>query len=485
MKALDLSPDSSSHESNTIKDLHRVSLELILSILQSPYSGPLKDLGLQNDLLSRLHSDIETLDPLIQPPLLETIIAALKLHITPAQNLPLSPVPRKASRDFVSLPPKVALLKEKNAKDPGHQSIISPPSLLVDCLKAGFESQNSRVSLDSWVMFLVEVLPIFESTIFQNLIPLVECLCAQISLVFSYLKFSFKPDHKKENLSPEPTLIILLNALENILANAHQRLSTEDGKTNNPKSPEHPQGFFGNMVQGVFTGDAQQSGRPSIANNRLTVLLCFQDALKTCFAIWRWGVDSEGTDEHDSLAVASYGYTALRMRNRARRLLEHLFAAEGLECLEAFASIWSSSRETDYEPQSVLALLNVLNGSKPKHTIPGIFNAIYSRTNPAGLDPTRQSSLTSELSESDLVAFLIEYTKTVDDDAMDEIWNDCAAFLKDVLANPLPQSQILPSLLVFIALLAEKVDNTNFGEQRRTRKEVGVRYRDIKITESY
>jgi hypothetical protein len=82
--------------------------------------------------------------------------------------------------------------------------------------------------------------------------------------------------------------------------------------------------------------------------------------------------------------------------------------------------------------------------------------------------------LTSSLNDTDLVIFLVEYARSLEDDAMDEIWTDCMTFLKDLLANPFPHRQTLPSLLEFAAILGEKVDNTNFGEQRRMRRELGV-----------
>ena len=62
----------------------------------------------------------------------------------------------------------------------------------------------------------------------------------------------------------------------------------------------------------------------------------------------------------------------------------------------------------------------------------------------------------------------------MEDDALDEIWTDCMTFLKDVLGNPLPHRQTLPLLLEFTAILGEKIDNTNFGEQRKMRRDIGV-----------
>ena len=119
-------------------------------------------------------------------------------------------------------------------------------------------------------------------------------------------------------------------------------------------------------------------------------------------------------------------------------------------------------------------LLPALDGSRPKHTIPAIFNAIYSRTNPSALEISRKSTLTNSLQDTDIVIFLVDYAQSLEDDAMDEIWQDCVTFLRDLLGNPFPHRQTLPSLLEFAAILGEKVDNTNFGEQRKMRRELGV-----------
>lgn len=239
------------------------------------------------------------------------------------------------------------------------------------------------------------------------------------------------------------------------------------------KTPDQPQGFFGNMVSGVFASDSPQT-RSATANDRLTVHLAFQDAIRICYTIWHWGQGDEAK-ALDPTSAASFNYTSLRMRNRARRLLEHLFAAETIECLETLVSIWRISFDrANMHASEVFNLFAALDGSRPKNTIPAIFNAIYSRTNPSALEPSRMSTLTIDLEDTDLVIFLVDYTRSLDDDAMDEIWTDCMTFLRDLLGNPFPHRQTLPSLLEFAAILGEKVDNTNFGEQRKMRRELGV-----------
>lgn len=462
-----LSMQSSVPEMNIeshIQELHRISVAIITQILKSGFATSLRDLELEIPLMARL----KTAGPSLQSLLLAAELSALKLRLNrPQQTISESTAPNHpVQRSRMSL----ALNRDSEESEPAP---VPPPSQLVECLKHGFSSATSRLVLDDWIQFLIDVLPMFADTIFQNLLPLVECLCQQINVTFRDLKSTFTKEATWSSTSPETTLISLINGLEQILAKAHERLMTQETKATAVKSPEQPHGFFSNVVSGVFSSDTSQTRAPT-ANSRLTVLLCFQDTVRICFDIWSWGGYGQNQEQQDPTSASSFGYTSLRMRNRARRILEHLFAAEALECLETLAVLWARAPRDDVRGTAITGLLNVLNGSKPKHTIPAIFNAVYSRTDPGALDANRLSTLTSDLTDTELVAFLVEYTVSLEDDAMDEIWQDCSLFLRDVLANPLPHRQILPTLLEFTSVIGQKVDNTNFGEQRRMRRELAV-----------
>ncbi|KAM0646880.1 hypothetical protein ACHAO3_008294 [Verticillium nonalfalfae] len=442
-----------------------------VEILLNPYAESLSSLHLEEPLIERLSQSLTGPDPYVQVLLLDVVFATLKIrhHVSP--ELPTSPMSEKGKLSVEpNRGPRSSMQHEEGPR------ILSPPPSLLKCLQSGLSATSSRSVLDSWVSFLTECLPLYSDTIFQVLIPLVETLCKQVSATFDNLQTTFRDAHSvasDEWNAPESTLISLLNALEQVLARGHERLLAEEARTQVVKGPDQQQGFFGNMVSGVFASDGSHS-RSVTANDRLTVHLAFQDAVRICFTIWSWG---QGADvrAQDITSVSSFNYTSLRMRNRARRLLEHLFAAETLECLETAIGIWRASIEVSAVAQQseVFKLLPALDGSRPRHTIPAIFNAIYSRTNPQALDPARRSTLTISLQDTDLVTFLVEYARSLEDDAMDEIWQDCMAFLRDLLANPFPHRQTLPSLLEFAAILGEKVDNTNFGEQRKMRRELG------------
>ncbi|KAM0274902.1 hypothetical protein ACHAQH_007754 [Verticillium albo-atrum] len=451
--------------------LYRYALTLLHQILLNPYAESLSSLHLEEPLIESLTQSLRGPDPYVQVLLLDVVFATLKIRHPIVPEMPTSPTSEKGKLSVEpSRGPRSSMQHEMGPR------IMSPPPSLLKCLQAGLSASSSRSVLDSWVSFLTECLPLYSDTIFQVLIPLVETLCRQVSATFDNLQATFRDRYNgasDEWNAPESTLISLLNALEQVLARGHERLLAEEARTQVVKGPDQQQGFFGNMVSGVFASDGSHS-RSVTANDRLTVHLAFQDAVRICFTIWSWG---QGADirTQDVTSVSSFNYTSLRMRNRARRLLEHLFAAETLECLETAIGIWRASVETSAIAQQseVFKLLPALDGSRPRHTIPAIFNAIYSRTNPQALDPARRSTLTISLQDTDLVTFLVEYARSLEDDAMDEIWQDCMAFLRDLLANPFPHRQTLPSLLEFAAILGEKVDNTNFGEQRKMRRELG------------
>ncbi|TPX15392.1 uncharacterized protein E0L32_004372 [Thyridium curvatum] len=447
--------------------LHRYALTVLHQILLSPYAEVLAKLRLEDALLEHLMRAINGKDPYVQVLLLDAVFAALKLRDILVPEPP-SPPPREKQRAMSIDPTKPVRHSLTDEKPP---RLVPPPPLLLKCLQDGLSSCTSRPVLESWVTFLSGCLPLYTDSIFQVLIPLVETLCTEINSTFTGLQTTFRQGAviDKELSVPESTLICLLNALEQVLAKGHEALLVEEARAQMIKNPEQPQSFFGN----IFSADAPQT-RSATANDRLTVLLAFQDAVRICFKIWSWGQGSDGASQ-DASSAASFNYTSLRMRNRARRLLEHLFAAETLECLETVMEIWRTSLDSSDTSKhgAVFNLLPVLDGSRPKHTIPAIFNAMYSRTNPAALDPSRKSTLTVELQDTDIVIFLVDYARSLEDDTMDEIWQDCMTFLRDLLGNPFPHRQTLPSLIEFTAILGEKVDNTNFGEQRRMRRELG------------
>ncbi|EPS33880.1 hypothetical protein PDE_08842 [Penicillium oxalicum 114-2] len=464
-------------ETNSDSDkLQSSALQLLRQLLLGPGAADLVESGIDSILVDRLlvASD-DNSSSLVQGALIDALLASLKVrfahvYLPPHPPRPKQQRPPSRSRERLTSPSILSFTTEKAEKSPSTPQFPQPPEHLLDCLLKGIASTKSREILDKWIGLLCEVLPLFSHSIFQVLLTLVGCLCKEIKAYFGKLQQAFEQTEDWSMDRSEHVTITLLTGLETSIAHAHERLVREESHTPVAKSPDLPQGFFGNMVSGVFNSDSSQ-GRPNTANDRLTVLLCLQDAVRLCFSIWAWGASDGAGFALDSESLASFQYTSLRMRNRTRRILEHFFDAEALECLETLVEMWAKS---DIKTASLIfSLLHTLDGSSPKITIPAVFNAIYTRTNPAALDQHRKSSLTSSVSESELASFLVAYARSLDDDVLDEIWTDCTTFLRDVLSNPFPHRQILPRLIEFAAILGTKLENTTFGEDRRMRKELG------------
>src|SRR5204862_3673485 len=180
-----------------------------------------------------------------------------------------------------------------------------PPPQLLDCLLKGISSSFSHGIVEKWVTLLGECLPLYSGTIFQILLTLVECFCKEIAAAYEELQLVFRRAEGSAQDRSEHVTIALLSGLENCIATAHERLIIDEANFPAAKSPDQPQGFFGNMVSGVFAAEGNQA-RSATANNRLTVLLGFQDAVRLCFSIWSWGIGGRDGGFQDNESVASF-----------------------------------------------------------------------------------------------------------------------------------------------------------------------------------
>jgi predicted DNA-binding transcriptional regulator YafY len=451
--------------------------ELAASILRRFLNGPypiklrVKSMSLEDSLLRKVRDSLALSDNTLQTSLLELTVLAMGLRQLHSQGPDADSNRRRLSlnagrRSSTAPREEQAVLQESGSN--------KPPSQLLDTLREGFASLSSRVQMDAWLDFLAASLPIFGDMLLTNLIPLVDTFCDQLRKSFDDLKALSDKAMDSTAYSPDTTILKLLEGLNMLLAEAHDRVAEEDPEPQR-KASAGSQSVLGSMASSAFKSQAAPPSRSAKANSRLTVILAFQDAIRMCIQIWTWSAGSPENDISDRYNAATTSYYTYRMRNRTRSMLEQMFSVEPLESLEVVMTLWSQASNATTSSE-VLSLLHVLPVSRPKSVVPAILDALCSRTYANHMSPSRQSSLTSDLSAADVVAFFTAYLETVEDDATDEIWPDCTAFMRDVLANPLPFRSILPALLWVTLILAEKLDNTNFGDQRKMRRELGDQF---------
>lgn len=337
-----------------------------------------------------------------------------------------------------------------------------PPKDLMEMLMTGISSPVIESNLDKWITLLCNSIPMYsDSMFFANLLKLTACFCQRTQLLFDRVRVLYEgspvedssPATTTNALNPERSITNLLSGLEYILARAHTKVVDVTRPSSDGPDPISNEG----------------SRSRATANSRLTVVLCMQDAIKICGTMWFWRPSKKSATVPDT---KSFNYMSARLRSRTRRMLEHLLEAEPQECLETIMGIWIDKSRSASQPHLVMNLLQTLDGARPKFMLPAIFNAIYSRTNPSVLDESQRSSLSTNATAVELVAFLNEYVSKLEDDLLEEIWSDCISFLRDILANPMPHRQLLLRMLSFLAVLCDKMENTTFGEQFRMRREL-------------
>ncbi|CAK3964497.1 related to regulator of reproduction [Lecanosticta acicola] len=458
------------NERHRSKSLDRRLISILELLLNSPAAVELKPLDLDTILLDRLVACIEGDLVSLQGGILRLVQAALKLRLPKSEA---EQQPTTTHRGSSSNSPK----RNSTAPYPRPTTSASvtspsptPPPQLFKCLRLGFSSPATRYHLDQWLAFLADVLPNFADAIFSNLLPLIECFCQQLRKNHEEMLMLSKKGGSAKAVAPEAVAMSLLDGLEMLLDRAYECLVSEAVSEPPPKENEAKQSFLTNVTSGVFKSEGPPS-RTSTSNNRLTVILAFQDSIRVALRMWIWASKPSTASDLDDSSSATTAYNALRVRNKTRHLLEQIFSVEPLESLEVLIAHWCFAGE-DTDAHSALSILQVMQVSRPKNVVPATLNALGTRTNPGSIPTSRTSSLTLDLSPSDIATFFSAYLDSTEDDAMDEIWQDCITFSKDVLANPLPYRQILPHLLSIILLLAEKLNNTNFGEQRKMRREL-------------
>lgn len=449
-------------------NLESKAIDLLNTLLSAPSAAPLKSLDIDSRLIDRLMAQLSNSAKELQGPYLQLITRSLRLrtvHETPRPSIDARPgSSHSAKRSSINVP-----RSSPNTSNAGLTT--TPPAQLSAFLQLGFTSPICRPHLDHWMKFLSNVLPVFADAIFTGLIPLVDCLCTELDKAHRELLSLAKVDARPTSVAPEATTMALLEALEMVLARAHECLSDERLVDNSGKPPAQPRTLLSNVTSGVFRAEGPPS-KTTQTNSRLTVVLAFQDAIRVSSRLWNWASHYSNQSDFDKSSAATTSYNALRVRNRTRSLVEQMFAVEPLESLEVIISNWWHSADTS-QATAALDMLHVLHGLRPKVIVPTILDALCSRANPAALPAARQSCQTTDLTALEIALFLSAYLKSTEDDAMDEIWSDCLAFFRDVLSNPLPYRQVLPALLSTILLLAQKMDNTNFGEQRKMRRDLG------------
>jgi hypothetical protein len=387
---------------------HEHATSVLRCLLRGPYPIKLRlqTLTLEDLLLGKIRASLALSEHALQTSLLDLAVMAMSLRQLHQEDSNVDTNRRKMS--LGSGGRKSSAAPREAQHEIQDDALHKPPPQLLDTLREGFAAPSSRPQLDAWLDFLAISIPFFGNTLLTYLIPLVDTFCDQLRHSFEELATMSDRDSDSQAFSPDNTILKLLEGLNMILAEGHDRVSDEEQEPQR-KGSESAQSVLGSMASSAFrTQTSAPPSRTAKANSRLTVIIAFQDAIRMCVRIWLWSTSGQENEISDRYNAATTLYYAQRIRNKTRSMLEQIFSVEPLESLEVVMTLWSQARD-EREGSAVLSLLHVLNISRPKSVVPAILDALCSRTQANHMSPTHQSSLTSDLSATDVISFFTSY----------------------------------------------------------------------------
>lgn len=342
----------------------------------------------------------------------------------------------------------IKVLISTRAKIPSiFESPDNEQSPFIKFLLLSFLRFNSSDLLSSWIELLVTTFKYQDESIFEFVEPIILQILKKVN------SFYFNGSESKDDVS----ISLLLGVLQELLSLVRSYVVTLE--VNGTKNTNHDPGFFSSVVSGVLGDSSKHLDADSvISKNRRTMNICFAESTKICFEIWKES-DASLKKRNDTQGDLSIKYQSLKLKHKSKMLLEKLYELESVEVLKTMILV----NNVDYPV--VFKVLNVLDGTRPQLTIPHIFkliNTIVRSTN------KQQSPNVLETS-----VFLVEYARSLQNDSIEDVYDDSMNFLKEVSSDLSTYKLILINVVKFISVIAQKLRRSKFGEQKKTKKEIG------------
>ncbi|KAK6443743.1 hypothetical protein LTR95_000570 [Oleoguttula sp. CCFEE 5521] len=444
--------------------------ETAISILDAAFHGPdfirtqLQTLNLVDVILQCVLESLSNDEDGTHGRLLDLALSAMRLR---QSDLSSKHDDESLWRSSIATRRQSSLISRDPPQKHVHTSGAAVPLKLLATLRAGFAAESARRHMDVWLDFLTSSLHFFGDGLITVLIPLVDMFCAQLTAACIHLRTFYLNTENTAELPPDVVILWLLDGLDVVLAEAHD---FNIGSADQPATRSLSEAAQGVPSFARSKGPGSGTGI-NTANSRLTLVLALKDAVAIAMNVWLWS--AQAIDVYANIHSSSTASnTAVRLRSRSRSMLEQIYTVQPLETMEVMIYKWYHATEL-HDSASVLSLLQAMTPARPRSVLHATLDAMCSRCKVSPASSTRQSSLTTELTAAEVLSFLAAYLGAVDADATDEIWSDSTAFMRDVLSNPMPFRQVLPGLLWIASILAEQLANTNYGDQRKMRREIG------------
>ncbi|SMN21092.1 similar to Saccharomyces cerevisiae YDR141C DOP1 Golgi-localized, leucine-zipper domain containing protein [Maudiozyma saulgeensis] len=332
----------------------------------------------------------------------------------------------------------------------------------IDFLVTSLSSMNTPLIISSYVKILTESMVYFGESIFHVLLPLTASIIQCLARLFTV---------EKEKGGYYKPIALLFEGLENLLGIAHGYLYSEDKNGLSSGGANQKSDFLQSVVSNVFyTENAEDTVKSQ--GERNVVLQSFKQITVCCTEVWFWAHDLSIDKELSKKYHSSY-----KFKFKTKKLLEKMFFLEPLETLENLIAL----KEKD-----VITLIHVLDGNKPSLTIPYLLYSVilrydihttikfsfnagkYSTFRVTKTEPT----LLNKLDSDTIMDFIIRYTISLENSAIEEFYDDFIIFFKEVSTNYTLFKKIYLEIISFVGTVATKLSLSQVSDQKRYRKEL-------------
>lgn len=351
----------------------------------------------------------------------------------------------------------------------------------VDYLVTSIATMEGPLILASYFGLLSESVTYYQTAMFRMILP----LSASIVQCADRL---FKKEVKEGGFYQ--SIALLLTGLEDLLEVSHSYLATKE-KEGYSASSGLKGDFLQSVVSNVFSSDTSAND-VEIQGERDVVLQSFKQVINCCCDIWFWAHELAVTSKED--ASDQINHHSFKFKFIAKKTLEKLFSLEPLQVIETLLLVPN---------EQILTLIHVLDGNRPALTLPYLFLGVVHRKNKtsyvrfsisgttgftfANKGLRLESSPHSQLDTESLMRFVIRYTSSLENAAIEDFYSDFLQFIREISTNYVLYEALSKSVLFFMAVVANKLRKSKFGEDKKVRRELSdifIKFLPNALTES-
>lgn len=333
----------------------------------------------------------------------------------------------------------------------------------IDFMVTTISHIESPLIISSYVKLLSESISYFGKSIFTILLPFITSIIQCIQRLFIL---------EKKKGGQYYSISLLMGSVEKLIQISHSYITSDENYSYFSGSTTRGD-FIQSVVSNVFYSESLANDS-KLQGERDIVMQAFKQVIACSLDIWTWShkFSNNTTEANEGVGVS---YNTYKYKFRSKKLLETMFLLEPLEVLENIVIIGST-----YE---TITIVHALDGNKPILSIPYFFHGIVQRYNAGSVikfsvyknsqrGSRVNSSLLRKLSGEKLMIFLIAYSKSLENSAIEEFYTDFINFFKEIALNYSLYKDIFFDIIELINVISQKLKTTQFGEQKKPKKEI-------------